>query len=93
MWWMRALQITACRLCLPYYRNDLIAARKVSLDDGLDTKRSSFPRVFFLSDDELLSVLGNSDPTSIPGHLLELLDKVKEMQWGRNNQVVEGMNE
>jgi dynein heavy chain len=36
-----------------------------SLSDYLNTKRASFPRFFFISDDELLSVLGNSDPTSI----------------------------
>jgi dynein heavy chain len=36
-----------------------------SLSDYLDTKRNSFARFFFISDDELLSVLGSSDPTSI----------------------------
>lgn len=36
-----------------------------SLSNYLDTKRNSFPRFFFISDDELLSVLGSSDPTSI----------------------------
>ena len=61
-----------------------------SLSDYLDTKRSSFPRFFFISDDELLSVLGNSDPTSIQIHLLKLFDNVKSMQFGRNNKVIEG---
>lgn len=32
---------------------------------------------FFISDDELLSVLGSSDPTSIRVHLLKLFDNVK----------------
>lgn len=36
-----------------------------SLSNYLDTKRNSFPRFFFISDDELLSVLGSSDPSSI----------------------------
>lgn len=36
-----------------------------SLSDYLDTKRNSFPRFFFISDDELLSVLGSSDATAI----------------------------
>ena len=63
-----------------------------SLSDYLDTKRKAFPRFFFISDDELLSVLGNSDPTSIQIHLLKLFDNVKEMQFGRNNKIVEGMS-
>jgi dynein heavy chain, axonemal len=63
-----------------------------SLSDYLDTKRSSFPRFFFISDDELLSVLGNSDPSSIQVHLLKLFDNVKEMQFARGNKSVEGMS-
>jgi dynein heavy chain len=62
-----------------------------SLSDYLDTKRSSFPRFFFISDDELLSVLGSSDPTGIQQHLLKLFDNVKEMQFGRGNKIVEAM--
>ena len=59
-----------------------------SLSDYLDTKRCAFPRFFFISDDELLSVLGNADPGSIQIHLLKLFDNVKEMQFGRNNKVM-----
>ena len=33
-----------------------------SLTDYLDTKRSAFPRFYLISDDELLSILGTSDP-------------------------------
>ena len=58
-----------------------------SLSDYLDTKRCAFPRFFFISDDELLSVLGNNDPGSIQIHLLKLFDNVKEMHFGRNNKV------
>ena len=58
-----------------------------SLSDYLDTKRCAFPRFFFISDDELLSVLGNNDPGSIQIHLLKLFDNFKEMQFGRNNKV------
>jgi dynein heavy chain len=62
-----------------------------SLSDYLDTKRAAFPRFFFISDDELLSVLGSSDPTSIQVHLLKLFDNVKTFKFGRNNKVIEEM--
>ena len=62
-----------------------------SLSDYLDTKRAAFPRFFFISDDELLSVLGSSDPTAIQIHLLKLFDNVKQLTFGRNNKIVEAM--
>lgn len=62
-----------------------------SLSDYLDTKRNSFPRFFFISDDELLSVLGSSDPTSIQVHMLKLFDNTKYLQFGRGAKTVIGM--
>lgn len=53
------------------------------LSDYLHTKRNAFPRFFFISDEELLSVLGSSDPTSIQVHLLKLFDNVKEFTFTR----------
>ena len=52
--------------------SDRLDSCQKSLSDYLDTKRCAFPRFFFISDDELLSVLGNNDPTSIQVHLLKL---------------------
>lgn len=63
-----------------------------SLSDYLNTKRAAFPRFFFISDDELLSVLGSSDASAIQVHLLKLFDNVKEFQFGRNYKTVEGMS-
>lgn len=50
-----------------------------SLSDFLDTKRNTFSRFYFISDDELLSVLGSSDPISIQTHMLKLFDNVKQV--------------
>nr|CCA14061.1 PREDICTED: similar to hCG1811879 putative [Albugo laibachii Nc14] len=50
-----------------------------SLSDFLDTKRNAFSRFYFISDDELLSVLGSSDPVSIQIHMLKLFDNVKQV--------------
>jgi len=72
--------------------SDRLDSCQKSLSDYLDTKRASFPRFFFISDDELLSVLGSSDPTAIQVHLLKLFDNVKLMEFGRNNKIVDGMS-
>jgi dynein heavy chain len=61
-----------------------------SLSDYLDTKRNAFPRFFFISDDELLSVLGSSDPSSIQVHMLKLFDNVKQVKFMRNNKFCGG---
>jgi dynein heavy chain, axonemal len=59
-----------------------------SLSEYLNTKRNAFARFYFISDDELLSVLGSSDPTSIRVHLLKLFDNVKDFGFGRGNKAV-----
>ena len=43
-----------------------------SLNDYLDTKRNAFPRFFFISDDELLSILGSSDPECVQEHMIKV---------------------
>lgn len=43
-----------------------------SLNDYLDTKRNAFPRFFFISDDELLSILGSSDPHCVQEHMIKV---------------------
>lgn len=44
-----------------------------SLNDYLDSKRNAFPRFFFISDDELLSLLGGSDPENVQEHIVKVI--------------------
>ncbi|XP_073386148.1 dynein-1-alpha heavy chain, flagellar inner arm I1 complex isoform X3 [Physcomitrium patens] len=62
-----------------------------SLSNYLDTQRNAFPRFYFISDDELLSVLGNSDPTSIQEHMLKLFDNCASLTFGEKNKKILGM--
>lgn len=62
-----------------------------SLSDYLEGKRSLFARFFFISDDELLSVLGSSDATSIQVHMLKLFDNVKHLKFNEDLSSVTGM--
>ena len=43
-----------------------------SLNDYLDSKRNAFPRFFFISDDELLSILGSSEATCVQEHIIKV---------------------
>ena len=43
-----------------------------SLNDYLDSKRNAFPRFFFISDDELLSILGSRDPECVQEHMIKV---------------------
>eukprot|EP00741_Cyanophora_paradoxa_P015322 tig00000194_g14791.t1 len=62
-----------------------------SLSDYLETKRQAFSRFYFISDDELLSILGSSDPASVQEHMLKLFDNAAALVFGRNNKTVVGM--
>lgn len=62
-----------------------------SLSDYLERKRNSFPRFFFISDDELLSILGSSKATAVQIHMLKLFDNCKELKFVRGDSAVAGM--
>ena len=47
-----------------------------SLNDYLDSKRNAFPRFFFISDDELLSILGSHEPTCVQEHMIKVSNPV-----------------
>lgn len=44
-----------------------------SLNEYLESKRKLFPRFYFISTDELLSILGNSEPSGVQDHMIKVL--------------------
>ncbi|KAL0279459.1 UNVERIFIED_CONTAM: hypothetical protein PYX00_001007 [Menopon gallinae] len=52
-----------------------------SLIDYLDSKRNAFPRFFFISDDELLSILGSTEATCIQEHMVKIFDNIAALRF------------
>lgn len=57
----------------------------------LENKRLVLPRFYFVPDDDLLQILGTSDPKAIQPHLLKLYDNCKELTFGPGNKTITHM--
>eukprot|EP00767_Chilomastix_cuspidata_P004259 gnl/Chilomastix_cuspidata/4391.p1 GENE.gnl/Chilomastix_cuspidata/4391~~gnl/Chilomastix_cuspidata/4391.p1 ORF type:complete len:5137 (+),score=567.95 gnl/Chilomastix_cuspidata/4391:1094-15412(+) len=90
---MDACQATG-RLSLLQTLTQQMDACQKSLTEYLNGKRSAFPRFYFISDDELLSVLGTSDPTAIQDHIIKMFDCTKSLEFktGPSSQLVSALN-
>jgi len=62
-----------------------------SLTNYLESKQMSFPRFYFISNDDLLQILGSSDPMTIQPFLLSLFDGCKRLIFGPGNKQIVGM--
>lgn len=70
---------------------DFEACQKL-LKKYLDSKRNYFPRFYFLSDNELLSILGNThNPECIQEHIVKMFDNVGSLSFTNNIHSVNAM--
>uniref|UniRef100_A0A8B9QA73 Dynein axonemal heavy chain 10 n=1 Tax=Apteryx owenii TaxID=8824 RepID=A0A8B9QA73_APTOW len=72
---------TPNRLSDLHHINDELEKCQKSLNDYLDSKRNAFPRFFFISDEELLSILGSSDPLCVQEHMIKMYDNIASLRF------------
>lgn len=61
--------------------NETLEQIQKALDAYLETKRQVFPRFYFVSNDDLLEILGQSrNPAAVQVHLLKCFDNIKSLE-------------
>ncbi|XP_041266334.1 dynein heavy chain 10, axonemal [Onychostruthus taczanowskii] len=78
------------RLSDLHHINNVLEKCQKSLNDYLNSKRNAFPRFFFISDDELLSILGSSSALCVQEHMIKMFDNVASLRFrdGDNDEKI-----
>ncbi|XP_076632445.1 dynein heavy chain 2, axonemal kl-2 [Colletes latitarsis] len=68
-----------------YKINDSLELMQRALEQYLETKRNVFPRFYFISNDDLLEILGNAKkPEMIQPHIKKLFENIKSLAFGKS---------
>lgn len=72
---------------------DLLAKIQKALGDYLETQRSAFARFYFVGDEDLLEIIGNSkDVTNVQRHFPKMYAGITTVNSQENGDIVNGMN-
>ena len=64
--------------------NDMLELIQRALEKYLETKRHIFPRFYFISNDDMLEILGNGKrPEAIQPHLKKLFDNLNKLKLNK----------